>query len=108
MTLLDAGVWGMTGAAAVEVMELYGAVKANKVFPWMAEDELPLGVYLFSIVLGWPLVCLQQWYARLLARSVWPERWQLVSPRRSCWRNSAAMHLKSILHLSDHHKRRLR
>jgi len=50
MTLLDAGVWGMTGAAAVEVMELYGAVKANKVFPWMAEDELPLGVYLFSIV----------------------------------------------------------
>jgi len=51
MILLDAGLWGMAGAAAVEVMDLYGAIKTNKVFPWHLEDEPALGVYLFCIVL---------------------------------------------------------
>jgi len=51
MILLDAGLWGMTGAAAVEVMELYGAVKTNKVLPWQLKGEPALGVYLFCIVL---------------------------------------------------------
>ena len=47
MRLLDAGLWGMVGAAAVEVMQLYGVVKANKNFPWKLKGELPLGLYVF-------------------------------------------------------------
>jgi len=50
MTLLEACVWGVAGAGAVEVIELYNVVKTNKNFPWRLKGELPFGLYLFTVV----------------------------------------------------------
>jgi hypothetical protein len=56
MQLLDAGLWGMAGGAAIEVLQLYQAVKTNKNFPWNLQGELRLGLYVFCtgarLVLG--------------------------------------------------------
>ena len=50
MTLLDACLWGMVGAGAIELIELYYVVKTKKNFPWRLKGELPLDLYLFCVV----------------------------------------------------------
>ena len=51
MMLLDACLWGAAGAGAIEVSELYGAMKRIKDLPWHQEGELSLGLYLFTVML---------------------------------------------------------
>jgi hypothetical protein len=51
MTLVLACIWGAIGALAVEAAELYGAMRRVKNFTWRIEGELPLGPYLFTVVL---------------------------------------------------------
>jgi hypothetical protein len=51
VTLLAACLWGLAGAAAIEVSELYTAIRSVKNFPWRCKGEVPLGPYLFSVVL---------------------------------------------------------
>lgn len=51
MTLLAACLWGLAGAAAIEASELYAATRSVKNFPWRCSGEVPLGPYLFSVVL---------------------------------------------------------
>jgi hypothetical protein len=51
MTLLGACLGGLAGAGAIEVSELYGAIRSTKDFPWRHPGEVPLGPYLFSVIL---------------------------------------------------------
>lgn len=51
MTPLVACLGGLAGAGAIEISELYGAVRSIKDFPWRHEGEVPLGPYLFSVIL---------------------------------------------------------
>jgi hypothetical protein len=49
MTLLAACLGGLSGACAVEISELYGAIRSVKGYPWKHPDEIPLGPYLVSV-----------------------------------------------------------
>lgn len=49
MTLLDVCLWGMAGAGAVEVIELYKVVKTKKNFPWNLKGELSGHLFLFCV-----------------------------------------------------------
>jgi hypothetical protein len=51
MTPLAAGLAGLAGAGAIEISELYGAIRFIKDFPWRHPEEAPLGPYLLSVVL---------------------------------------------------------
>jgi hypothetical protein len=51
MTLLDACLWGLSGAGAIEVIELYSSIKTKKDFPWRLPGELPLELFLFCVVI---------------------------------------------------------
>jgi hypothetical protein len=51
MTLIAACLGGLAGAGAIEISELYGAIRLTKDFPWRQPGEVPLGPYLFSVVL---------------------------------------------------------
>jgi len=52
-----AGWWGAFGGLAVEAIELYGAVRRAKTWPWNVVGETPLGPYVFSVVLRVFLGC---------------------------------------------------
>lgn len=41
----------MTGAAFIEALDLYGAIRRIKGYPWKFEGEVPFGPYLLSIVI---------------------------------------------------------
>jgi hypothetical protein len=49
--LYVAGFWGLAGAGAIEVSELYGAIKVCRDFPWTRPGELKLNIYLVTVVL---------------------------------------------------------
>lgn len=51
MSLVAACLGGVVGAGAIEISELYGAIRSAKGFPWRQEGEVPLSPYLFSVVL---------------------------------------------------------
>jgi hypothetical protein len=51
MGLIAACLWGLSGAAAVELLDLYKAIKRTKGYPWRHADEVPLGPYLLSVVI---------------------------------------------------------
>jgi hypothetical protein len=51
MPLLEACLGGAAGAGAIEMSELYGAIRSTKDFPWRRAGEVPLRPYLFSVVL---------------------------------------------------------
>jgi hypothetical protein len=51
MSLLAACLGGVVGAGAIEISELYGAIRSAKDFPWRRAGEVPLGPYLFSVIL---------------------------------------------------------
>lgn len=51
MGLIAACLWGLCGAAAVEGLDLYKAIKRVKGYPWRHPDEVPLGPYLLSVVI---------------------------------------------------------
>ena len=41
--------WGLTGAAFIEALDLYGAIRRIRGYPWKSEGEVPFGPYLLSI-----------------------------------------------------------
>lgn len=43
--------WGLTGAAFIEALDLYGAIRQLKGYPWKFEGEVPFGPYMLSIVI---------------------------------------------------------
>ena len=51
MGLIAACLWGLCGAAAVEGLDLYKAIRRIKGYPWRHPDEVPLGPYLLSVVI---------------------------------------------------------
>ena len=51
MGLIAACLWGMCGAAAVELLDLYKAIRRTKGWPWRHPDEVPLAPYLVSVVI---------------------------------------------------------
>jgi hypothetical protein len=51
MTLWIVCLWGLGGAGAIEVSELYAATRRVKNFPWRCPGEIPFGPFLFSVVL---------------------------------------------------------
>ncbi|MFG2948319.1 hypothetical protein [Streptomyces adustus] len=51
MTVWEACLWGVFGAGAVEALDLYGAIRRVRGYPWREKDETPLGPYLLSVVL---------------------------------------------------------
>jgi hypothetical protein len=62
MTLQDACLSGLAGAAAVEVAELYLATRRVNDFPWRKKGEATLSVYLFSVVLRLGLGVFAAWF----------------------------------------------
>jgi hypothetical protein len=51
MSLLAACLWGFGGAAAVELFDLYRAIRRTRTYPWRHPDEVSLGPYLLSVVI---------------------------------------------------------
>jgi len=49
--ILLAACWGLAGAAAVEALDLYRAIKRTKGYPWRQPDEVPLGPYVLSVAI---------------------------------------------------------
>ncbi|MFI1398557.1 hypothetical protein [Streptomyces sp. NPDC020681] len=43
--------WGLTGAAFIEGLDLYGAIRRIKGYPWKFEGEVPFGPYMVSVVI---------------------------------------------------------
>ena len=51
MSLLVACLWGFGGAAAVELFDLYKAIRRTRTYPWRHPDEVSLGPYLLSVLI---------------------------------------------------------
>jgi hypothetical protein len=51
VSLLAACLCGIVGAGAIEISELYGAIRFAKDFPWRRAGEVPLCPYLVSVIL---------------------------------------------------------
>lgn len=51
MNLVAACLWGLGGAAAIESLDLYKAIRRTKDYPWRHPDEVPLGPYILSVVI---------------------------------------------------------
>jgi hypothetical protein len=62
VTLQDACLSGLAGAAAVEVAQLYQATRRVNDFPWRTKGEAKLPVYLFSVVLRLSLGVFAAWF----------------------------------------------
>lgn len=62
MTLTGVCLAGLAGAGAVEVSELYSAMRAAKEFPWRLPGEARLSVYLSSVVLRLALGVFAAWF----------------------------------------------
>ena len=60
-TVIGACAAGLAGAAAIEAVELYGATKKVKEFPWRVEGEARLTVYVFSVVIRLGLGVFAAW-----------------------------------------------
>jgi hypothetical protein len=43
--------WGLTGATFIESLDLYGAIRRIKGYPWKFQGEVPFGPYLLSVVI---------------------------------------------------------
>ncbi|MFE2296794.1 hypothetical protein ACFXAW_01200 [Streptomyces sp. NPDC059445] len=43
--------WGLAGAISIEALDLYGAIRRIKGYPWKFEGEVPFGPYMLSIVI---------------------------------------------------------
>lgn len=43
--------WGMAGAGFIEGLDLLGAIRRVKDYPWRATGEVPIGPYLLSVVI---------------------------------------------------------
>jgi hypothetical protein len=61
MTLPDACLSGLAGAASVEIAELYLATRRINEFPWRKKGEARLSVYLFSVILRLALGVFAAW-----------------------------------------------
>lgn len=61
MTWYAACLGGLAGAAAIEISELYNAIRSSKGFPWKRPGEAPLFPYLISVVLRLILGAVTAW-----------------------------------------------